>query len=143
MIEELKAQLKRHEGEVKRDGRHVVYDCPAGYPTIGWGRNLEGRGLSDEEAEMLLGNDIEAMKSELLSRWPWLHNAGEVRFAAFVNLAFNMGIPTLAKFKNTLAAAKAGNWELCGEELIDSRWYRQVGDRGREIVMQVKTGEWQ
>ena len=39
------------------------YRCPAGKLTIGVGRNLEDKGLSNEEALFLLQNDIiEAVK---------------------------------------------------------------------------------
>lgn len=143
MTERLKAQLKRHEGEVKRDGRHIAYKCPAGYMTVGWGRNLEGRGLSDYEAEILLENDIDAASNELLSGWPWMSGIGDVRFAAFVNLHFNMGMPTLKQFKRMLGAAEDGEWRLAARELLDSRYARQVGRRAQELADQLETGEWQ
>ena len=52
-MEDLKEQLIRHEGL-----RLTVYDCPAGYKTIGVGRNLEGKGVTEEEAMYLLDNDL-------------------------------------------------------------------------------------
>ena len=34
-----------------------LYRCPAGYLTIGYGRNIEKRGISKEEAEFMFQND--------------------------------------------------------------------------------------
>ena len=52
-MESLKEQLIRHEGL-----RLTVYDCPAGYKTIGVGRNIEQKGITESEALYLLDNDI-------------------------------------------------------------------------------------
>jgi len=61
------AQLKKHEGF-----RSKVYKCPAGYLTIGYGRNLETNGLTKEEAEYLLQKDVEKIETELSKRIPWI-----------------------------------------------------------------------
>lgn len=142
--DKLRNQIKRHEGSVTLpNGRHRVYTCPAGHPTVGWGRNLEGRGLSDAEAEMLLTNDLQASAEELTRVWPWMQSIDPVRFGAFINLHFNMGLPTLREFVKTLDAAQDHDWERCAAELQNSRWYRQVGTRGEDLVEQIKTGRWQ
>jgi lysozyme len=53
-------QLKLHEGVEQK-----AYLCSAGYITIGVGRNLEDRGLSDAEIEFLLDNDVIIVENEL------------------------------------------------------------------------------
>jgi lysozyme len=60
--------LKRHEGV-----RDKVYMCSAGYETIGVGRNISesGLGLSNDEIEYLLKNDIERCRNELLGEYEW------------------------------------------------------------------------
>lgn len=141
--DKLSEQIKRHEGAVTlSNGRHKVYRCPAGHLTVGWGRNLEGRGLSDAEAEMLLRNDLKESREELLKTWPWMQSLDPIRLSAFINLHFNMGLPTLKQFIKTLDAAKKGDWHQCADELTDSRWYTQVGIRGKEIVEQIHYGKW-
>ena len=55
----LKDQLIKHEGLRKK-----VYTCPAGKLTIGVGRNLEDRGITEEEALLMLDNDIAQVKGE-------------------------------------------------------------------------------
>ena len=51
-----------------------------------------------------------------------------------VNMVFNLGRPRLSKFKNMLAAVNANDYHLAAEEMIDSKWYRQVGRRSEELV---------
>lgn len=163
----LAAQLRRQESKGGKPSL-VAYPCPAGFATIGHGHNLEARlpkvtpeeaairrvallkmRITPEDAERLLASDMEAAEVALLDHWPWMVGLDGVRLAAFVNLAFNMGVPRLAGFKDTLAALQAGDYETAANELQDSRWFRQVGDggggyfdRGEEIVSQVRAGAW-
>ena len=57
--------LKRHEGV-----RDKVYMCSAGYETIGVGRNISesGLGLSNDEIEYLLKNDIRRVPKRVNGR---------------------------------------------------------------------------
>jgi len=143
-------QLKRHEGL-----RLYVYDDATGreirkgsrvqgHPTIGVGRLLtSARGLSTIEIEMLLENDIEVVVDELNRNVPWWNELNESRQAVMVNLCFNLGWPRLSLFENMLDAAEKGNWDRASDELMDSKWFRQVGLRGLELVEQLRTGAWQ
>ena len=74
-MSELIDMLKRHEGEVRsEDGRHVAYQCPDGKWTIGIGRNVDedgGIGLSDEEVDFLLKNDLDRCEAELNTEYVW------------------------------------------------------------------------
>lgn len=143
-------QLKRHEGL-----RLYVYDDATGreirkgsrvqgHPTIGVGRLLtSARGLSTIEIEMLLENDIEVVVDELNRNIPWWNELSEARQAVMVNLCFNLGWPRLSLFENMLDAAEKGNWDRASDELMDSKWFSQVGLRGLELVEQLRTGAWQ
>ena len=143
-------QLKRHEGL-----RLYVYDDATGreirkgsrvqgHPTIGVGRLLtSARGLSTIEIEMLLENDIEVVVDELNRNVPWWNELNEARQAVMVNLCFNLGWPRLSLFENMLDAAEKGNWDRAADELMDSKWFSQVGLRGLELVEQLRTGAWQ
>ena len=57
----LTAQLRLHEGV-----EHMPYKCSAGYLTIGVGRNIEERGLSDDEIDYILNNDVNIATDELV-----------------------------------------------------------------------------
>lgn len=131
-------QLKRHEGL-----RLKPYKCTADKLTIGIGRNLEDVGISEQEAEMLLQNDIQEAVNQLKERFPWTLELDEVRFAALINFTFNVGIGTVSKFKNAMALLKAKNYDMAADEFLQSRWAKQVGQRAIEVTDQIRTGEWQ
>jgi lysozyme len=134
-VEDLKEQLIRHEGL-----RLTVYDCPAGYKTIGVGRNLEGKGVTEEEAMYLLDNDIKDFQESLSRELPWFDSLDECRRNILTNMAFNLGISGLLKFKNTLLAVENENWEEAASQMLDSRWAQQVGSRATELSGLMKSG---
>ena len=80
--------LKRHEGV-----RDKVYMCSAGYETIGVGRNISasGLGLSNDEVEYLLKNDIMRCQQELRGEYDWFKDLDSVRQDALIDLSFNLG----------------------------------------------------
>jgi len=59
-----------------------------------------------------------------------------------VDMGFNMGVPRLMKFVNMWAAVDEGNFEWASEEMLDSRWAKQVGRRATHLSEAMKTGEW-
>ena len=135
---ELIEQLKRHEGI-----KLTPYKCTSDKLTIGVGRNLEDVGISEQEAEMLLQNDIQRAVTQLKERFPWTLELDEVRFAALINFTFNVGIGTVSKFVNAMALLKAKNYDMAADEFLQSRWAQQVGQRAVEVTEQIRTGEWQ
>jgi lysozyme len=135
---ELIEQLKRHEGI-----KLTPYRCTSNKLTIGVGRNLEDVGISEQEAEMLLQNDIQEAVKQLKERFPWTLELDEVRFAALINFTFNVGIGTVSKFKNAMALLKAKKYDMAADEFLQSRWAEQVGQRAIEVTEQIRTGEWQ
>tara|TARA_R100001594_G_scaffold29664_2_gene55143 strand:+ start:799 stop:1203 length:405 start_codon:yes stop_codon:yes gene_type:complete len=134
-VEDLKEQLIRHEGL-----RLTVYDCPAGYKTVGVGRNLEGKGITEEEAMYLLDNDIKEFQESLSKELSWFDSLDECRRNILTNMAFNLGVSGLLKFKNTLTAIENKNWEEAASQMLESRWAEQVGSRATELSDLMKTG---
>jgi|TARA_R100001530_G_scaffold131035_2_gene102411 lysozyme len=135
-IDRLITQLKVHEGV-----RSKVYLDTEGIETIGVGRNLKDRGLSDDEIELMLANDIRDFQEEVESAFPWWSGMDDVRQRVVVDMAFNMGLGSLSKFVNTLAHIENGRYEEASVEMLDSKWARQVGDRANVLSDMMKTGE--
>jgi lysozyme len=137
-MKELIEQLKRHEG-VKTH----VYLCPAGFETIGVGRNISesGLGLTEDEIEYLLNNDIKRCSQELSDNFKWYLELNRARQYAMINLCFNLGLPTLLKFKNALKSMEAGLFDEAADHFLDSRWARQVGGRAVEVTSTIRTGK--
>ena len=130
-------QLKIHEGMKLKP-----YLCTSKKLTIGIGRNLDDVGISKEEAEMLLKNDIYEATNQLLNAFPWMATFSDVRISAMINFTFNVGIGTVRKFSNTIEYLKNEDWEAAADEMMDSKWAEQVGDRAIQITEQIRTGKW-
>ena len=135
-IDKLIAQLKVHEGV-----RSKVYLDTEGIETIGVGRNLRDRGLSDDEIELMLANDIRDFQEEVERAFSWWSDLDDVRQRVVVDMAFNMGLGSLSKFVNTLSHIENGRYEEAGVEMLDSKWARQGGDRANVLSNMMKTGE--
>ena len=129
-------QLKRHEGLSLS-----MYKCTADKWSIGYGINLEA-GITEKEAEMLLVMRVEKVSFELLRKLPTSINTilNEARENVLINMAFNLGVNGLLKFKKMIAALEVGNYNEASIQMMDSKWARQVGSRAKELAEQMKTG---
>ena len=133
--DQLKNQLKRHEGV-----KYELYCCTAGKQTIGVGRNLDDLGISDDEVMYLLDNDVSRVEQELLKNIPTLNGHSENRQIVLNNMAFNLGINRLMKFKSMLKALEAQDYQSAANEMLDSLWARQVGQRAEELAEMMRKG---
>ena len=126
--ERLIEELKRDEGvELK------AYQDTEGIWTIGIGRNLQDVGVSMDEAEYMLANDIDVAVGELQRTFDWFEGLSDARQRVCINMCFNLGLTRLLNFKKFLAAMAAGDWETAGVEMLDSKWSRQVGARSTRL----------
>jgi lysozyme len=138
-MQRLLETLKRHEGV-----RYYVYRDHLGYETIGVGRCINravGLGLSPDEVEYLLINDVQRCIEELDGAFEWFKDLDEVRREAMINLCFNLGLTKLRKFVNALEAMKQRNYNKAATEFLNSKWANQVGERSREVAQMIRTGE--
>ena len=132
--------LKRHEGV-----RSKVYKCSAGYETIGVGRNIaeSGLGLSDDEIDYLLANDIKRVKEELTDSYFWFPAMNEARQDALVDISFNLGQTRLRGFVKAIEAMSREQFDIAADEFMDSKWATQVGNRAIQVTEMIRTGEYQ
>lgn len=131
--------IRRHEGVVKH-----AYEDSRGYLTIGVGRLIDkrlGGGLSDDEIDFCLANDIKRCQAEAKT-YDWFAGLNVPRKAVIISLLFNLGKPRFDAFKKTHAALEAGDFPTAAEELLDSKWAIQVGKRADEMAAQLFSGEW-
>lgn len=159
----LEDQLILHEGL-----RLEVYKCPAGKWTVGVGRNLEGKPLTDEEQEHILGarglkpdqvidtlkergvtkdealfllaNDIEDAVKDL-SHFDWFGGLDPVRKKVVIDMRYNLGPTRFREFRRMIAALSVGDYKIASWEMQDSQWYHQVGNRSKRLIRMMATGE--
>ena len=153
----LMQKLVAHEGL-----RLQVYEDSLGIATIGIGRNLEDRGITPEElawmdipnmaivhtmgiteadAMYLAENDVQIVEDELLRAHPCVDRLDAVRQLILVDMAFNMGVPRLCKFKKMWAAVHENKFDIAAKEMLDSRWANQVKSRAVKLANAMHNGE--
>ena len=128
-------QLVDHEGLELHP-----YEDSLGILTIGVGRNLEERGISEDEAFYLLANDIDIIWDELIKQHPIVEDLDDQRQMILLDMAFNMGVPRLGKFKKMWAAIEDGDMIEASKQARDSRWADQVGRRAERLAERLTSG---
>lgn len=130
--------LRRHEGLRLKPYRDTV-----GKLTIGVGRNLDDVGISKEEALWMLQDDIARaeMDARKVFRRLWHPEIfSTARHAVIVSMVFNLGLTRFRKFKKMIAAVQAQDWHRAADEMLNSKWARQVGRRARELAKMMREG---
>lgn len=128
-------ELKRDEGVVLKP-----YTDTVGKTTIGVGRNLTDVGITMQEAEGLLLNDIIRAERALDKNVPWWREMSDARQRGLLNMCFNMGWGTLSEFKTTLGHLKAKRYAEAATACLKSKWAKQVGARANRIAEQFRVG---
>lgn len=134
-------QIEREEGR-----RRCTYQDHLGFWTIGVGRLIDGRkggGLTDDEIDYLLANDIRRKTDQVRAALPWFDQLSEPRQAVLIGMAFQLGIGGLLGFKTTLGHIAAGRWHDAAAGMLASRWAHQTPARAKRMADQIATGEWQ
>lgn len=127
-MQTLTAELTTDEGK-----RNRVYADTLGLMTIGIGRELTHKGISDAEIQILFNNDVEACCAIMDQEIPWWRNLPANQQRVMINLCF-MGWGSFRQFTKFLAAIRAGQLNDAAAELQNSQWWRQVGERGPRVV---------
>ena len=120
------------------------YHCTAGALSIAVGRNLDSRGVSEDEAMFMLENDIEVCVEELDRLCPWWTRLSENRQSVMIDLMFNLGASRLAKFvlflRGIETADNAEVYAAAAEEFMDSQYAKQLPNRSKRNYELIKKG---
>ena len=61
-------------------------------------------------------------------------NIDPVAFGCVINMAFQLGLPRLLKFKNFQYHLNKCDYQSASEEMLDSRWAKQTPNRANELA---------
>lgn len=130
--------LEKHEGY-----RDKAYQDTEGVWTIGYGTNLQELRIDEFLARKWLMEDlVEAIRGA--KRFPEYRDLNtQARREVFVEMVYNMGPSRVAGFKNMLSAIRRNDWADAADEMLDSKWARQVGQRARTLADLMKRGQYQ
>ena len=152
--EKLTDQVERHEGfesEAYRDSRGIL--------TVGYGTNLEtlnaprklsevganysmiasGRNvLTQEQASTLMETDLINAVKTARRIFPEYDSFPEQVKLTIPDMIYNLGEGKFRGFKRAIEAFKTRDFETAADEMKDSRWYDQVGNRSEYLVNLVR-----
>ena len=138
MLEDLRADLVRDEGWIP----HAYLDSE-GLITVGVGFMIDkkrGGKLYDEEINFILDNRMRMVSRELGERLPQYRLYPEIVRRAVLNMAYNLGVSGLLRFKRMIAALDAGDYQTAATEALNSKWASQVGPRAHRIAALIREG---
>lgn len=139
---QLVLELRRDEGV-----RYSPYNDSRGYLTVGVGHLITGTmpggwtfPLDDGQVDALLESDLMTVYSDLDNALPWWEDLNDVRQRVICNMCFNLGLPKLLGFTNTLAAMRQGRYADAANGMLNSAWASQVGVRAVRLANMMRTG---
>ena len=117
--------LKQEEGF-----RGMPYEDTLGIPTIGYGTKLP---LSEEEAELLLKHRLDKKILELNEKEPFFLELPQKAQEVIANMAYQLGVGGVLKFKKMWMALKNGDYQKAADEMLDSKWAKQTPNRAKRL----------
>ena len=139
----LREQLKIDEGCV-----YEIYNDHLGYPTFGIGHLVResdpehgsplGTAVSEGRVIEAFDADIEIVLSDCNTLYPDFEDLPEEAQQIIANMMFNLGRPRLSKFVGMKRGVDEKDWNSAADEMVDSRWYRQVGARAERLVNRMR-----
>lgn len=136
MTESLRDRIARHEGFRSRP-----YKDSLGFMTIGYGRCLDTKGISQDEGLYLLDDDIGEATDRVIAALPWVEQMDDVRRGVLIEMAFQLGLDGLMAFKHMLAAAQQSIWDRAADEMLSSTWAQQTPARAQELTGLMRNGQ--
>lgn len=137
MNSELLSSLKQHEGL-----RLKAYQDTEGVWTCGYGRNLQQLEITKDQAEVWLIEDLTKAIKELDRAFPGWKDHSETRQNVLIEMMFNLGAPRLAGFRKFWAALAANSYAEAAQEMLASKWAKQVGQRAITLAARMETNSY-
>ena len=138
-IDQLRKELEADEG-----CKHETYMCTENKITGGIGHMITewddekyteiGVEIPEEQVKAWFDKDIETVLSDSELLYDDFEHLPDDAQLIIANMMFNLGYPRLSKFKGMKAGVDSEDWNRAADEMVDSRWYRQVGARAERLV---------
>lgn len=123
--------------------RNLPYEDTEGYLTIGIGHNLDNVPLSPRVIQMICEDDIASAEADLDSLWNhWKQDLSDARQNVIVEMVFNLGWTRFNKFVKFKQAIEDKDYDTAADEMLDSKWAKQVGRRAENLAKQMRTGQY-
>ena len=141
----------REELEIDEGCKYEIYLDHLGYPTFGIGHLITdddpeygwevGASIDTVRVHEAFESDIEGVLSDCSKLYSDFGDLPEEAQRVIANMMFNMGLTRLSKFKGMKRGVDSRNWNQAADEMVDSRWYRQVTNRANRLVERMRNIE--
>jgi lysozyme len=142
-------ELKRDEGF-----RAMQYNCPLGFPTIGYGTKLpftaeeskfisDPRHITEAEAEFLLSTRLLRSIHDLENKngiSKIMSTLSEKRKSIIYNMVYQLGVDGVVKFKKMWQALESKDYTKAASEMLDSKWHKQTPARAARLSIEMRKG---
>lgn len=145
-LEKLRKEIEADEG-----CKYDIYLDHLGYPTFGIGHLIStsdpeygkevGASVSKDRVVQAFNADMDIVLLDCNTLYEDFETLPEEVQHIIANMMFNMGRPRLSKFKGMKAGVDARDWNKAADEMVDSRWYKQVTNRAQRLVDRMRAVE--
>ena len=138
LVDTIKEDLIKHEGY-----KAEIYLCSECIPTFGIGHAIKeedpeytwpvGTPIEKDRIDTAFEEDFNIALSDAQALFLNFGSLPDQVQRVLVNMAFNLGRTRLGRFVNMIKRVNEGNYKKAADEMVDSRWYNQVGNRSIEL----------
>ena len=122
-------RIKEHEGFSP-----VVYKCPNGYDTVGYGQRVKYLKVTEEQAEQWLVDEVKDLQRRISATFDWWEESPEDVKNVVISMVYQMGLKSFSSFKKTIYLLETEQYECASEEMLDSKWARKDSpNRAKEL----------
>jgi len=143
-IDRLRQQLEIDEG-----CKYVIYLDHLNLPTHGIGHLIlesdpeygqpVGTSVSEDRVVECFEKDLESVQKDCYRLYDDFDDLPETVQEIIANMLFNMGLGRMKAFKGMKRNVDARQWDKAADEMVDSRWYNQVGERSKRLVERMRS----
>jgi len=143
-IDRLRQQLEIDEG-----CKYVIYLDHLNLPTHGIGHLIlesdpeygqpVGTSVSEDRVIECFEKDLESVQKDCYRLYDDFDDLPEAVQEIIANMLFNMGLGRMKAFKGMKRNVDARQWDKAADEMVDSRWYNQVGERSTRLVERMRS----
>jgi len=142
-LDRLRKQLEIDEG-----CKYEIYLDHLGLPTFGIGHLIVdsdvestkdiGDPVSEERVKECFDKDVESVLVDCKRLYDDFDELPDEAQEIVSNMMFNLGLGRLSGFKGMKAGVVARDWNKAADEMVDSKWYRQVTNRAERLVQRMR-----
>ena len=131
--------------------RANIYQCTAGVDTVGYGFNVNyleqdelalNNGvvepMTPEVAHKILELKLKKLKIALIREFSWVEQKPVIVQEALLEMAYQLGIPKMKSFSQTLAYIKEDNYQQAATNLRKSKWAKQTPRRVNNLIKRLE-----